>query len=94
MREGLHKMAKASDNRMRKGEEEDITRAYMTLAAMILKTVNLRKEGYVERLDWVSSDLCHAICDALDADWDDYRRHTLPEEYTTGFPGVQLEFCF
>lgn len=81
-------------NSSRKRNEDNITKAYMGLAATVLKTVNPRRESYAERLAWVSSDLCHAICDALDADYDDYRRIAVPEEYSSGYPGVQLEFNF
>ena len=87
-------MTKSSIRKDGKRNEENITKAYLGLAAVLLKTVNPRKEGYAERLAWVSSDLCHAICDALDADYDDYRRVAVPEEYSQGFPGVQLEFNF
>lgn len=87
-------LARSSTGRKEKKDEENITKAYLGLAAVLLRTVNPRKEGYAERLAWVSSDLCHAICDALETDYDDYRRVAVPEEYSQGFPGVQLEFNF
>lgn len=77
-----------------KGEKKDIVKAYMDLAMMLLKTINTHKEGYSERLAWVSSDLCHAICDTVGINMEDYRRYALPEEYSNDSSGVQLEFDF
>lgn len=78
----------------RKPDQQGITKAYLELSVILLKTINTHREGYSERLAWVSSDLCHAICDTLEIDWNDYRKYALPEEYTHDGPGIQLEFDF
>lgn len=75
-------------------DPQGIVKAYVELSAVLLRTIDTHKEGYSERLAWVSSDLCHVICDTLEISWEEYRRFALPEEYSPDAPGVQLEFDF
>ena len=71
-----------------------MVKAWISFACNILSSVNVKKEDYKERVLWMQSPLCASILEVFNIGKEEYRRKILPEEYASGYPGVQLEFDF